>query len=141
MQVFIIGSSYETAMCLDKKRLNKQIVECKQMLRTLDGLSKAWKNHPCTIQYNKHRYWLWVYMLCLASYRDEQYLDSILFSEVCEMYKPEFHTDEYFEQMKRRLYTKDKEHYSYWSELGESNENWYWVDNQWKKYVNGKIVK
>ena len=48
---------------------------------------------------------------------------------------------EYFKQIKRRLYTKDKEHYSYWSELGESNENWYWVDNQWKKYVNGKIVK
>ena len=72
---------------------------------------------------------------------EEAVLNSMLFSEVCEMYKPEFHTDEYFEQMKRRLYTKDKEHYSYWSELGESNENWYWVDNQWKKYVNGKIIK
>lgn len=141
MQVFIIGSPYETAMCLDKKRLNKQIVECKQMLRALEGLSKGWRNHPCTIQYDKHRYWLWVYMLCLASYRDEQYFNSILLSEVCESYKPEFHTEEYFEQMKRRLYTKDKEHYSYWLELGESNENWYWVDNQWKKYVNGKIVK
>ena len=141
MQVFIIGSPYETAMFLDKKRLNKQIVECIQMLKALEGLSKGWRNHPCTIQYDKHRYWLWVYMLCLASYREEQYFNSILFSEVCERYKPEFHTDEYFEQMKRRLYTKDKEHYSYWSELVESNENWYWVDNQWKKYVNGKIVK
>lgn len=141
MQVFIIGSPYETAMFLDKKRLNKQIVECIQMLKALEGLSKGWRNHPCTIQYDKHRYWLWVYMLCLAAYREEQYFNSILFSEVCERYKPEFHTDEYFEQMKRRLYTKDKEHYSYWSELGESNENWYWVDNQWKKYLNGKIVK
>lgn len=141
MQVFIIGSPYETAVFLDKKRLNKQIVECKQILKALDGLSKGWKNHPCTIQYDKHRYWLCVYMLCLASYRDEQYFNSILLSEVCEMYKPKFHTNEYFEQMKRRLYTKNKEHYSYWSELGESNENWYWVDNQWKKYINGKIVK
>lgn len=29
MQVFIIGSPYETAKVLDKKRLNKQIIECK----------------------------------------------------------------------------------------------------------------
>jgi hypothetical protein len=27
MQVFIIGSAIETAMCLDEKRLNKQIIE------------------------------------------------------------------------------------------------------------------
>lgn len=27
MQVFIIGSAIETAMSLDKKRLNKQIIE------------------------------------------------------------------------------------------------------------------
>jgi hypothetical protein len=33
MQVFVIGSAIETAMCLDKKRLNKQIIECQQILK------------------------------------------------------------------------------------------------------------
>ena len=55
MQVFIIGSAIETAMCLDKKRLNKQIIECRQILKTINGESKAWMNHPCTIQYKKHK--------------------------------------------------------------------------------------
>ena len=32
MQVFIIGSPFETAKCLDSKRLNKQIMECGQIL-------------------------------------------------------------------------------------------------------------
>ena len=32
MQVFIIGTPFETAESLDKKRLNKKIIECKQIL-------------------------------------------------------------------------------------------------------------
>ena len=35
MQVFIIGSLLDTAMCLDKKRLNKQIIECQQILKAI----------------------------------------------------------------------------------------------------------
>lgn len=35
---------------------------------------------------------------------------------------------------KRRLYTKDHEHYKQWECHGESYENWYWVDNKWKIY-------
>ena len=45
---------------------------------------------------------------------------------------------EYYDQMKRRLYTKDKSWYSQWAHLGESVENWYFVDGEWRKYVNGK---
>lgn len=33
MQVFIIGTPLETAVALDKRRLHKQIIECKQMYR------------------------------------------------------------------------------------------------------------
>ena len=41
MQVFIIGSALETAQALDKKRLNKQIVECKQILNAIEGKTKG----------------------------------------------------------------------------------------------------
>ena len=56
---------------------------------------------------------------------------------------PDFHNVSYFEQMKRRLYTKDNNHYKQWSYLGESQENWYWstVENRFIKYINGKKLK
>ena len=42
--------------------------------------------------------------------------------------------------MKRRLYTKDKEFYKEFAHLGESEVNWYYVDDKWKYYKNGKVV-
>ena len=53
-------------------------------------------------------------------------------------FKPSWHTQEYFNNMKRRLYTKDNEYYKQWESLGESYENWYWVDNKWKIYKQTK---
>ena len=37
MQVFIVGTPFSTAIHLDKKRLNKQIIECHQILDTING--------------------------------------------------------------------------------------------------------
>lgn len=37
MQVFIVGSPIETAMALDKKRLNKQIIETRQIIDAICG--------------------------------------------------------------------------------------------------------
>lgn len=34
--------------------------------------------------------------------------------------------------------TKDNNYYKQWSYLSESQENWYFVNNSWKKYINGK---
>ena len=69
MNVFIIGTPLETAKALDKKRLNKQIIECGQMLKAIAGESTAWKNHPATKMYNYHQEWLKLYMHCLNAYR------------------------------------------------------------------------
>ena len=44
MQVFIIGTPLETAMALDAKRLNKQTIEARQILKAIVGDSKAWAN-------------------------------------------------------------------------------------------------
>ena len=43
--------------------------------------------------------------------------------------------------MKRRLYTKDPERYKQWEDLGKSDENHYFVDGSWRKYVNGQRVE
>lgn len=142
MQVFIVGSPLETAMALDPKRLNRQIQETKVILAALNG-AKAWSNHPCVLQYRGYEFWLRCYKRVLENV---QYggKDSI----VCKYndYRareapPNWHTQEYYDQMKRRLYTKDPEHYAQWANLGKSDCNWYFVDGVWRKYVNGKRVE
>ena len=140
MNAFIIGSPLETAMALDKRRLNKQIVECLQMLNAMEYKSR-WSNHPCTLQYREHKHWLFDYMQCLDAYRngDIKYAESI--SARCDLMRPSFQKEEFFNQMKRRLYTKNNKHYKQWEHLGESNQNWYFVYSEIIVYENGKRLK
>lgn len=64
-----------------------------------------------------------------------------VYSILADGIRPDWHTYEYYDQMKARLYTKDPEHYKQWAHLGESDENWYFVDGEWRKYVNGKRIE
>ena len=139
MNVFIVGSPIETARSLDKRRLNKQIIECQQILDALGG-KKAWSNHPCTLQYKGHERWLGNYMGCLLRYKHGEYSRAEVSSQCCDRQRPPFHTQEYFDQMKRRLYTKDPVYYNQWQDLGPSEENWYFVNGVWRKYVKGKWI-
>lgn len=136
MQVFIVGTPLETAMVLDKLRLRKQIIECNQILDALNGRS-AWSNHPCVLQYAHDKVWLKNYMRCLECYL-QGFATAEWYNERANRCTPSFHTQEYYDQMKRRLYTKNPEHYAQWAHLGKSEENWYFVDGVWRKYVNGK---
>jgi hypothetical protein len=140
MQVFIVGTPLETAKALDARRLQKQIVECLQILDALNG-AKAWSNHPCILQYKGHERWLLNYMYCLTGYIQCDILFALNSNHNCQEITPNFHTQEYFDQMKRRLYTKDNEHYKQWAYLGESDVNWYFVDGEWRKYINGKRIE
>ena len=136
MQVFVVGSPIYTARCLDKLRLNKQIVECGQILSALRGNTKAWVNHPCTKQYCNHQLWLYYYQKSLLNYKKGDLKLAVWYSNAADYIRPGFHVQMYYDQMKRRLYTKDRNHYAEWSSLGESYENWYWsdIDNSWLKY-------
>lgn len=150
MQVFIVGTPIETAKVLDRRRLNKQITECRQILDALDG-AKAWSNHPCVLQYRGYEEWLNFYLDCLFYYKSYLYEESwtekdslLIKSQFCSRFamdeKPPFHTQEYFNNMKKRLYTKDPEHYKQWANFGTSYENWYWsqLENKWLKYKQDK---
>lgn len=140
MQVFIVGSPLETAMALDPKRLRKQIIECGQILDALNGKS-AWSNHPCVLQYRGYEKWLKIYKGILMSYEKCEFGTAILSNMYADNYRPDWHTQEYYDQMKRRLFEKDEEHYKQWKDLGKSDCNWYYVDGSWRKYVNGKRVE
>ena len=136
MQVFIIGSVIETAKCLDKRRLNKQIVECHQILDAIRGKKDGWKNHPCVLQYKNDISWLEEYTRCLEYYKAGE----LMYANDCDfeawVLTPTWHTKEYYNNMKMRLYTKDNDHYSSFKDLGESYTNMYWdiKNKKWKYY-------
>lgn len=140
MNVFIVGSPLETAMALDAKRFNKQCIETKQILDALFGESKAWNRHPATLQYEEYKFWLQTYQSCFLAYKNRNFEGAVIYSQLADSIRPPFHTESFFAQMKRRLYTKDPIHYARWADLGTSEENWYWSPTEEKiiKYVNGK---
>ena len=140
MQVFIVGTPFETAMALSKRHLNNQINEAKIILDALNG-AKAWSNHPCVLQYRRYEWWLDNYKKCLEGYAMGDIVRAEVYSILAGAIRPDWHTYEYYDQMRRRLYTKDPKHYKQWAEFGESDENWYFVDGEWRKYVNGKRIE
>ena len=140
MQVFIVGSPLETARALSKRHLNNQINEAGIILAALNG-AKAWSNHPCVLQYRGYEWWLDNYKKCLEGYAMGDIVRAKVYSILAGAIRPDWHTYEYYDQMKARLYTKDPKHYKQWAELGESDCNWYFVDGEWQKYVNGKRIE
>ena len=137
MQIFIIGTVYETAQALDPRRLWKQILEADQIIGAVEGSGK-WSNHPVFFMYRDHLDWLKLYRTTLGLYRSGCLEDAKKCSDTAELLKPDFIGDLLTTQMKRRLYTKDKQYYSQWADLGESDINFYYVSGNWVQYQNGK---
>ena len=144
MQVFVVGSPLETAMALDPKRLRSQIREAHIILSAIHGEGKGWLHHPVVLMYSEPNSVRW-----LSMYADilEGYLDGSTGLEKADReaktITPKFHTPTFVENMKRRLYTKNPEHYKDWAEYGESDCNWYWSPTQqkWLVYREGKLIK
>lgn len=141
MQVFVpYQSPYDCAEVLsnDSKRFNKQIVELNQILKAIDGVSKAWANHPVTKMYTKHRNWLLCYLECFKAYKANHFNTARAFDNETNGIKPYFLTDEFCDQHKRRLFTKAPNLYPQFASYGTSEENWYFVNGKLLKYINGK---
>lgn len=155
MQVFVpYQQPFEVATDLDTRRLNKQIIECRQILAAIRGESNAWKNHPVVKMYRDHVVWLEYYMFCLEcmleSHRmsdlkeydelDELTKLSLEWSNKADAIRPPFLTEEFCAQHRNRLYTKDPEYYNY-PDAEVSHENWYVVDGELLRYEYGKQIK
>ena len=142
MQVFVVGSPLETAMALDPKRIRSQIREAHIILNAIHGEGKGWIHHPVVLMYSEPNSVRWLQM-----YTDilEGYLDGFAGLERADReareITPAFHTPEFIKQMKRRLYTKNPEHYKQWADLGTSEDNYYWSPTRraWLMYRNGKL--
>lgn len=156
MQIFVCYPEplkVAKVMWSDKKRFNKQIIECRQILDAIVGVGKGWFNHPVVKMYKPYKDWLVYYLNCFISYRnfmnaenfsdeEEYYLrEAYLMSMFAGDYRPPFLTEEFCDQHKRRLYTKSPELYSQFAKYGKSDINYYYVDGELLKYKNGKRIK
>lgn len=80
MQTFMPYPSFrKSAESLDNKRLNKQIVECYQILKALNGETKGWRNHPATLMWKGYEQALISYAIwCCWTWKDRGYKESKL---------------------------------------------------------------
>ena len=155
MQVFVPSSKpMACAMVLDSRRLNKQVIECRQILAAIRGEKSAWANHPCVLMYSNHVEWLENYMKCLDCVREarnvhyEDYDEGVELLELAEEWRaqadaitPPFLTEEFCKHHRDRLFTKSPEWYrDLFTLCEESYENWYFVDGELLRYANGKRI-
>lgn len=69
MQIFLpYLNIIEVAECLDKRRLHKQIVECKQIIKAIKGETEAWSNHPIVKMYKNNLEFVQAYLNILEIY-------------------------------------------------------------------------
>lgn len=142
MQVFVASTScFETASQLDRKRLNKQIIEAGQILKAIHGEGKGWHRHPATLMYAHYAAWLELYRMCLQAYFSGDMETAKECSSQADALRPPFLTDKLCAQHRRRLFTKAPDQYPQFSGYGTSLENWYVVDGKLLKYVGGKQIK
>ena len=151
MQVFVpFKEPLKTAQCLDNKRLNKQIIECNQLIKTIRGFSKAWMNHPVTRMYQHKDLFRYMnyYVCCLHNFKNGFMKDAKIYNDMAmnvlnEMKESgnEILTDEFCDQHKRRLYAKNPDHYKQFEPYGATTENWYFVDGQLLVYETDKSKK
>lgn len=142
MQVFVVGSPLETAMALSRKHLRNQINEAHVILAAIHGEGKGWIHHPVVLMYSEPNSvrWLSMYADILEGFLDRS-TGLIEADNEAKLITPAFHTPEFIKQMKRRLYTKNPEHYKEWADLGTSEDNYYWSPTRkaWLIYRNGKL--
>lgn len=73
MQTFLPYKDFDkSAQALDNKRLNKQILECYQILKVLsnDDPRAAWRNHPAVKMWRNHEGQLWLYVMAMVKEAD-----------------------------------------------------------------------
>lgn len=139
MQIFLpYIDIINVAKCLDKRRLHKQIVECKQIIKTITGESEAWKNHPIVKMYSNDLEFVKMYLGVLEKYwEDNEKITKNLaiLNEAARIKLPSFINNEYLATMKGRLYVKDPVHYADFAHYESfGHQNMYFVDGEWKYY-------
>jgi len=123
MQTFLpYRSFHQSAACLDRLRLGKQRLECKQIYNALTGVSSGWRTHVVTRMWEGYEEALVHYGAAICQewifrgYRDTLYpffLEKMSNPET--LVKPHWLTPELCDKYKSLLLRKNPGHYrQYW---------------------------
>jgi Pyrimidine dimer DNA glycosylase len=79
MQTFLPIADFESSVAaLDWRRLGKQRVECKQIMKALTATSGGWVNHPATVMWRGYEKALATYWLaCCREWKRRGYVDNL----------------------------------------------------------------
>lgn len=135
MQTFMSEPSVtKSLMVLDYKRLGKQRVEAKQILRALRGESKGWVNHPAVRMWRGYEGALVQYgIACCRVWLMCGYKDSLLpyFNEMAEEYPdhtmpPWFGKEDFHRSHQSNLVRKDPDYYRRFYPDVPDDLDYYW---------------
>lgn len=113
MQTFLPYADFQkTAEVLDYRRLGKQRVECKQILKAMGG--GAWSNHPATKMWRGYEECLKLYAnTIIREWVRRGYKNTMPYYEVGEVIPPPWLGNEEFHRSHRsNLLRKDFSYYS-----------------------------
>ena len=149
MQTFLPYADFvDSARVLDRSRLGKQRVECKQILTALlDG--RGWIHHPATKMWKGYEFALCVYAISVCTewtrrgYKDT--LQPYFIDRSTESVNPSgselppWFGDERFHSAHRAaLLAKDPDHYSQFGWTEEPGIHYFWPTKE-EPYVSGKV--
>lgn len=131
MQTFLPQPDLQKSVeCLDYRRLGKQRVECKQILKALASTGKAgWKNHPATKMWKGFEDALSLYYnLCIREWEKRGYNNTML--TVAGLNNPKmppwFGDEDFHASHRSNLLRKDPQWYGQfgWSEPDDLEYVW-----------------
>lgn len=121
---------------LDKKRLVKQLLECRQIMAALAGETKGWVNHPATKMWKGKEGLLWDYSRDVAQelmhrgYKWKNNFDKLTVSYLNILdYQPtdgDFSEEDFNKIVythRGRLFEKDPIHYAQWLPYADFKKN------------------
>jgi len=134
MQTFLPYNTFvSSARCLDNKRLGKQRIECLQILNSLSGVSKGWRNHPAVKMWDECTGALAEYgLVCCYEWSRRGFKDTtfdriVVFSENDEVTYPWWYGEPMFHASHRsNLLRKDAVHYGQFGWTESDDLPYYW---------------
>jgi len=115
MQTFLPYRSFTQSMrCLDYRRLGKQRVEARQILNTLSGTSRGWRNHPAVLMWKGYEPSLRLYLRCaILEWKRRGYINNMKLPrrDLCSQHKPPWLTNALIRSHRSNLLRKDSAYY------------------------------
>lgn len=169
MQIFAPFISLEDiARCLDNKRLNKQVLETRQIIRVIEGIKMGYRNHPAVKMYTPYLDFLRLYHNIMRAEWVHRGKNSNMPDEPLSVSKEEViyffflllycnakvskkvvypswwgKHDDFHSCHRANLLSKDSVHYGQfgWQEKADDKGYWWNVDGEWKFIVKGEKRK